>query len=116
MNLSTFRLAFAAFVSVALAACEGSAGPMGPEGPAGPGTRIVFVGILDAEGFAGHALPDEAGNSSDLPSATCWISDDGIVWGQVGCFLGVEFDGSLVVILAGAPEDAGLRYNIVVVY
>jgi hypothetical protein len=110
------KLAFLAFAALTLAACEGSAGPTGPEGPAGPGTRIVFAGTLDAEGFAGHTLPAEAGDSNELPSATCWLSDDGIIWVQVGCFLGVEFDGSLVVILAGAAEDAGLRYNIVVVY
>jgi hypothetical protein len=116
INSKKSKLAFFTLASLALAACEGAAGPMGPEGPSGPGTRIVFAGTLDAEGFAGHTLPDEAGDSNELPGATCWISEDGIIWAQVGCFLGVEFDGSLVVILAGAPEDAGLRYNIVVVY
>ena len=114
MSLLKPKLYFFTLLSFALAACEGSVGPTGPEGPSGPGTRVVFTGTLDAEGFAGHTLPSEVGN--DLPSATCWISDDGIVWFQVNCILGVEFDGSFVVILAGAPEDAGLRYEIVVVY
>lgn len=108
------KFSLLALLCVVVAGCEGSAGPTGPEGPSGPGTRVVFTGTLDAEGFAGHTLPSEVGN--DLPSATCWISDDGIVWAQVGCLLGVEFDGSFVIILAGAPEDAGLRYEIVVVY
>jgi hypothetical protein len=116
MNLEKVGFVFLALVSPALAACEGSVGPIGPAGPSGPGTQIVFSGTLDAEGFAGHTLPAEAGNSDELPNATCWISDDGIIWTQVGCLLGVEFDGSLVIILLGAAEDAGLRYRISVVY
>jgi hypothetical protein len=116
MNPMKLKLALLALLSLALAACEGPAGPTGPEGPGGPGTLIVFSGTLDAEGFAGHTLPPDAGDSDELPGATCWISDDGIVWAQVGCLLGVEFDGSLVVILLGAVEDAGLRYRISVVY
>jgi hypothetical protein len=116
MNPLISRLPLLALLCVALGACEGSAGPTGPEGPPGPGSLISFTGTLDAEGFAGHTLPSEAGDANELPSATCWISDDGIVWAQVGCLLGVEFDGSLVIVLAGAPEDAGLRYRISVVY
>jgi hypothetical protein len=116
MNFVKSKLALLALLPLTLAACEGSAGPTGPEGPPGPGTLIVFSGTLDSEGFAGHTLPSEAGDTDQLPSATCWISDDGIVWAQVGCLLGVEFDGSLVIILLGAVEDAGLRYRISVVY
>ena len=116
MNFAKSKLAFLALLSLALGACEGPAGPTGPEGPGGPGTRIVFAGTLDAEGFAVHTLPAEAGDSDELPSATSWISDDGIVWSQVGCILGVEFDGSLAIILLGAVEAAGLRYRISVVY
>jgi hypothetical protein len=116
INLMKSKLALLALLSLVLPACEGAAGPTGPEGPGGPGTRIVFAGTLDAEGFAGHTLPAEAGDANDPPSVTCLISDDGIVWAQIGCLLGVDFDGSLVLVLAGAPEDAGLRYRMVVVY
>ena len=116
MNPLMSKLPLVALLCVVLGACEGSVGPTGPDGPPGPGSLVSFTGTLDAEGFAGHTLPDEAGDNNELPSATCWISDDGIVWAQVGCLLGIEFDGSLVIILAGAPEDAGLRYRISVVY
>jgi len=116
MNHLKSKLAFFALVFLALGACEGPAGPTGPEGPSGPGTRIVFLGTLDAVGIGAHTLPPEAGDADEPPGATCWVSDDGIVWFQISCVFGVEFDGSLVIFAVGNAEDAGLRYRIVVVY
>jgi hypothetical protein len=116
IKLPKSKLASLALLCVVIGGCEGSAGPAGPEGPSGPGTRVTVTGTLDAEGFAGHTLPAEAGDANDPPSITCWISVDGILWGQIPCFFGVEFDGSLVVLILGTAEDAGLRYSIAVVY
>ena len=103
-------------ISLALAGCEGSTGPTGPEGPAGesgPGTRITFSGIFGEDGLSGHLLPSEAGTPIDLPSATCWVSEDGIAWFEFGCGLLVDIDGSLFVVAIGDP---GWRYRIAVVY
>ncbi|MEX1182604.1 MAG: hypothetical protein WEF86_05175 [Gemmatimonadota bacterium] len=58
-------------------ACEGPAGPMGPpgaEGEAGPGSRIVFSGLVPANGLVEVPLPPAAGTLADPPLLSGYIA------------------------------------------
>lgn len=130
LRLRTATLALALVVATACKGADGAAGPQGPQGPVGPqgpqgesgnGARIVFSGIVDANGEAARQLPPEAGSTASLPVLSCYLSDDGQTWLTVAvdtnsgtaCAIGAAGNG-LAAVMIGAPP--GWRYQFVVVY
>jgi len=118
---------------LAIAACEGAMGPMGPEGPQGPageeglpgaegsGTRVVFQGLLDENGNAYHALPEEL-SIDNPPILTCYVAKGDYYWAQVstdetrGTWCGVEESNGGIRAFLETDQYAGWRYAIVIIY
>jgi hypothetical protein len=130
---STLRALALGVAVAAIAACQGSegatgpAGPQGPQGPQGPAapagaSELTLTGAIPSSGDVAVALPAVATSSSDLPSVTCYVSNDRITWlmvadtpisGYPACGLSSS-GGTLGVALVN--ETPGWYYYFSVVY
>lgn len=101
---------------IALAACEGpmgpegsqgppgSVGPIGPAGPPGGSVRLTATGTIAADSTAAAEFPVGLGSLDDLPTLTCYESENGAVWipvTDVLCALVETPEGNLAILLEG---------------
>jgi hypothetical protein len=102
----------------------GPAGPTGPQGPAAPAgaSELTLTGAIPSSGGVAVQLPTVVGSSSNLPSLSCYISNDQITWleiatttgaGTPACGLGSS-GGPLSAVMTNVP--AGWFYWFSVVY
>lgn len=124
------RIFAVAMFATLLAACKGDTGPMGPEGPAGPpgpagpGQVATHSGRLDLSGSGVWTLPAAAGNISNPPALSCYLSDssDGPfllvstdTFSGVVCGLG-QSGATLRAVIISSSSYSGWHYKFVAVY